>query len=114
ACQRDDVPLGSPTAGALADDLASGTLPTFSFVTPDLCNDTHDCTVDVGDAWLQQWVPMIVDSPTYQEGRTAVFVVWDEPTPMPLLVVSPSTPSGSKAAEPFDHYSLLRTTEELL
>jgi phospholipase C len=114
ACQRDDVPLGSLTAGALVNDLDRGQLPAFSFITPDLCNDTHDCGVDVGDAWLRQWVGLLLNSSVYTAGRTALFVVWDEPTPMPVLVVSPTTPSGTSSTAPFDHYSLLHTTEELL
>jgi hypothetical protein len=114
ACQRDDVPLGSLTAGRLVDDLDRGQLPAFSFITPDLCDDTHDCGVDLGDAWLSQWVGRLLDSAVYRAGRTALFVVWDEPTPMPVLVVSPTTPSGTTSPAPFDHYSLLRTTEELL
>ena len=89
-------------------------LPAFSFVTPDLCDDTHDCGVEIGDRWLRDWVGMIVASPTYRAGRTAVFVVWDEPTPMAVLVLSPATPPGTTSAVAFDHYSLLRTTEELL
>ena len=43
-----------------------------------------------------------------------MFVVWDEPTPMPNVVMSPSTPAGKTVDEAFDHYSLLRTTEEML
>jgi Phosphoesterase family len=114
ACQRDNVPLGSLETGALADDLAHDRLPTFSFVTPDLCNDTHDCGVAVGDRWLEGWVGRLLESATYRAGRLAVLVVWDEPTPMPLLVVSPTTPPGSTAAAAYDHYALLRTTEEML
>ena len=114
ACQTDDVPLGTLRAGALVDDLDAGRLPTFSFVTPDLCHDTHDCDVATGDAWLHDWVGLLVASPTYRAGRTAVFVVWDEPTPMPLLVVGPGTPPGAKGGPSFDHLALLRTTEELL
>ncbi|MEY2434957.1 MAG: phosphatidylinositol-3-phosphatase [Acidimicrobiaceae bacterium] len=114
ACLRDDVPLGEPTSGPLADDLARDTLPAFSLITPDLCNDTHDCPVADGDRWLGQWLPAILDSAAYRAGTTILFIVWDEPTPMPLLVIGPTVPRGAETAEPFDHYSLLRTTEELL
>jgi phosphatidylinositol-3-phosphatase len=34
-------------------------MPKFSFVTPNLCNDMHDCSIATGDAWLQSWVPKI-------------------------------------------------------
>jgi putative cell wall-binding protein len=114
ACQRDDIALGDTANGALADDLAHNTLPAFAFITPDMCNDTHDCPVAQGDAWLGGWLPKILDSTPYRNGRTAVFIVWDEPTPMPLIVISPSTPAGATTTDAVDHYSLLRTTEELL
>jgi Phosphoesterase family len=114
ACQRDNVPLGDLTGGAFVDALTNGTLPTFSFITPDLCHDTHDCGVAEGDRWLEQWITPILASSTYRDGRTAVFIVWDEPTPMPVIVISPTTPSATSSTVAFDHYSLLRTTEELL
>lgn len=114
ACQVDDVPLGTTGSGLLRDALTSGSLPAFAFITPDLCNDTHDCPVATGDAWLGSWLPMILASDVYRAGRTAVFVVWDEPTPMPNLIVAPSVRPGTVDPDGFDHYSLLRTTEELL
>jgi len=114
ACRRDDVTLGTPTSGPLATGLASGHLPAFTFVTPNLCDDTHDCAVAVGDAWLGRWMRVILNSPTYRDRRTAVFVIWDEPTPMPNLVISPTTPPGTRLGAPVDHYALRRTTEELL
>jgi len=114
ACTADDVPLGTLDTGALVTDLAEGTLPTFALVVPDLCNDTHDCGVAVGDRWLAAWVARLVADPTYRDGSTALFVVWDEPTPMPFLAIAPAVHQGATVSEPVDHYSLLRTTEELL
>jgi hypothetical protein len=29
------------------------TLPTVSYVSPDMCNDMHDCSVSTGDTWLK-------------------------------------------------------------
>ncbi len=113
-CTADDVPLGTLDTGPLVQDLAAGTLPTFAFVVPDLCHDTHDCSVADGDRWLAAWVGMLVADPTYRDGSTALFVVWDEPTPMPFLAIAPAVHQGATVSEPVDHYSLLRTTEELL
>ena len=113
ACGADDVPLGTAQGGALAEDVANGTLPAFAFITPDLCSDTHDCGVSTGDAWLRTWVPRIVAGADYRAGRTAVFVVWDEDSPVPNIVVSPTTPATVSDVA-LDHYSLLRTTEEML
>ena len=114
ACQTDNVPLGTVASGAFHDALVTDTLPTFSFVTPDLCNDTHDCSVATGDAWLAELVPAILASAPYQNGRTAVFLVWDEDVPMPFVVVAPTTPAGSVLASRIDHYTLLRSSEEML
>jgi hypothetical protein len=114
ACATDDIPMGSATAGAFVDALNTDTLPSFSFVTPNLCNDTHDCAVATGDAFLSQLVPRIVASPSYRRGDTAVFVVWDEDTPVPNMVVAPSVPTGTVVTTPVSHYSLLRATEEML
>lgn len=114
ACRADDLPLGGIDSGTMAHDLAADALPAFSFVTPDLCHDTHDCSVATGDAWLSLWVPRILSSPAYRAGTTVVVVAWDEPTPMPNIVVSPFTPAATVASPSFTHYSLLRTTEEML
>jgi hypothetical protein len=117
-CAASDIPMGTTTSGAFVSDLTNGTLPAFSFVTPDLDNDTHDSSVATGDAWLQSWLTTIAASKTYRAGRTVVFVVWDEDdgsssNQVPLLVMSAST-ARTQSASLFDHYSLLKTTEQLL
>jgi len=70
--------MGTTTAGNFLSDLANDALPAFSFVTPNLCNDTHDCPVATGDAWLQSWLAKILASPGYQAGTTVIFLTWDE------------------------------------
>ena len=114
ACQVDDVPLGGVRSGALRHDLDADTLPTFAFVTPNLCNDTHDCSVRTGDRWLQRWLPVMLASSSYAAGRTAIFVVWDEDPPMPFIAIAPTVPPRTALSATVDHYSLLRTTEEML
>jgi phospholipase C len=114
ACAANNVPLGTVTAGNLHNDLANNALPSFALITPNVCNDTHDCSVGTGDKWLSSWLPAIVASPSYQGGRTAVFVVFDEDSPVPNFAVAPSVVPGTVAAGAYSHYSLLRTTEELL
>jgi len=114
ACQRDDVSLGSVDAGGFRNALDTSTLPTFSFVTPNTCDDTHDCPVRTGDDWLARLLPVILGSAIYRQGRTAVFVAWDEDTPMPFIAVSPSVRPGTVSSESYDHFSLLRTAEEML
>lgn len=109
ACATQDVPM---------DDAAPDVSARFTFVTPNLCDDGHDCSTATADRWLSREVPPILDSPQYRSGTTAVFITWDEDdsggSQVPLYVVAPSVPPGTQATGAFDHYSLLRTCEELL
>jgi phosphatidylinositol-3-phosphatase len=102
----------------LQTDLTAGTLPRFSFVTPNICNDEHDCTVAVGDVWLKTWMPRILASPNYQAGNTAVVITYDEGSSSSnvvyTVVVSPSTRAGVQVAASFTHYSLLGAEQSML
>jgi phosphatidylinositol-3-phosphatase len=112
------VPLGTPTAGALISDLRANRLPRYSFITPDLCNDEHNCEVSVGDAWLARWVPKILASRPYRAGDTALFITYDEGSNednhVYTVVASPFTRKGTVSHIAFTHYSLLKTQERLL
>jgi hypothetical protein len=113
ACRVDDV--GFDAAGR---DIASGSLPSFAFVTPDVCSDTHDCPVSTGDAWLQVFLTRLLDGANYRAGDTVLILTWDEAegggTTVPTIVVAPSVRPGTVVNRNLDHYSLLRTTEDLL
>ena len=111
ACQRDDVPFDQ-----FLPDLSSG-LPSFSLITPDICNDMHDCSVATGDKWLNGVVSAITTSTTYRQGRTAVFVVFDESEgggTTPFVAIAPSLVPGTRVGSELDHYSLLAFTEHAL
>ena len=117
-CRRD-VPLGSPHAGALASDLRHNRLPKFSFITPNTCNDMHDCSVATGDRWLRGWLQVLLASRTYRAGRTAIFITFDESegggsNRVSTIALAPSVRRGSHTAAALSHYSLLRTTESML
>jgi phospholipase C len=118
-CAVNDVPMGSASSGALLDNVNAGTLPAFSFVTPNQCNNTHDCSVATGDAFLSDLLPKVFAGPDYQAGRLAVFLTWDENdnsagNHVPMIVASPYTTPGTQSATSYNHYSFLRTVEEAL
>ena len=123
-CPQYDIPLGTTSAGNLANALATGNLPTFAYLTPNQCNAMEKrCkaanVIVNGDNFLRTWISAITSSATYAAGRTAIFVTFDEPKGKfgPLIytvVVSPSTVPGTASSELFTHFSLLRTTEEML
>ena len=109
-CPANVVPLD-----ALAADLGS-IAEQFTWITPDLCHDGHDCDGATADGWLAMMVPRILASPSWHDG--VLFIVWDEPGPggsqkLPLLVVSDALLEHTTAL-PHDHYSLLATIEDLL
>ncbi|MEU7837904.1 MULTISPECIES: alkaline phosphatase family protein [unclassified Nonomuraea] len=129
-CARWNVPAGTPRSGALHDDLGAGTLPAFSFLVADKDHDISGTEISAGDTWLGGWLLRILSSRAYLSGKTAVIVSFDEgyglgtdeecvttrseTCHVPTFVVSPSTRPGAKSDVFFNHYSLLRTTEELL
>jgi hypothetical protein len=125
-CATSDVPYTR-----LAHDLAAGTLPALSFITPNLLDDMHTGTIAEGDKWLAANLPAILGSHEYRDGSTAVFITWDEghhgtvgekcatnktdqSCHIATIVISPSTKPGTRSTTLFNHYSLLRTAEQLL
>jgi hypothetical protein len=98
-------------------DLQNLALPDYVWITPNVCNDMHDCSVSTGDTWLSQVVPQITSSPAFT--NAVLFLVWDEGTSttgggghVPLIVVSSRTPAGTRVSTPYNHYSLLATIEQ--
>jgi phospholipase C len=113
ACPSNVVPLSAQAA-----DLASASAtPRFSWITPDMCHDTHNCAVSAGDDWLRQEVGAIMASSAWQSDGV-LFITWDEDdnstdNHVLTLVV---TPNGAHHAsnQMYTHYSLLATIEDLL
>ncbi len=118
-CRRHVLSLGRLETGRLHYALHHGHAPSYMFVTPNLCNDMHDCSIARGDAWLSRWIPMMVASPSYRAGHTAILLTFDEgggggKNIVPLVVVSPYTPAHAVRHRLLTHYSLLRATEKML
>jgi len=116
--------------GCALDNVNLPSNPTFeqplTMIVPNLCHDMHaspcgpdSAEVRRGDDFLSGLVPKVIASPQYQAGQLALFIAWDEDNynsgqHTVALVVSPTTSPGTLAAARYDHYSMLRTTEELL
>ena len=108
ACKTLDVPLGQ------TPDLSAA----YTFITPNECDDMHDCSVASGDAWLKAFIPKLIGTSQYQAGNTVVFLTWDEGSStdnqVVTEVIAPTVKPGLKVGTKFTHYSLLRTAEEIL
>ncbi|MBV9212849.1 MAG: hypothetical protein JOZ25_04290 [Actinobacteria bacterium] len=106
----------------LATDLRTGRLPTFAFISPDLCNDMHDCVVRAGDAFLASVVPKLLPrlGPqgflviTFDEGRTNRTCCGDlaKGGRIPTLILGPNVLPGASGTAQYSHYSTLRTIED--
>jgi phosphatidylinositol-3-phosphatase len=104
-------------------DMGSGVVPDFVWITPNMCNDTHDCPVSTGDAWLRSVVPTITSSDAFRNGGV-LFITWDEGSSsaaccggswgghVPTLVIAPNAISGFRSGTAENHYGLLRTIED--
>jgi acid phosphatase len=110
ACRAGMVPSGTPDAGALASDVATGELPTVGMLVPDLDHDAHDGTLAAADAWLQGWLPTIMAGPDFIAGRLAIVITADEDDSSAgnhvlTVVVAPGV-EHEVVTSPLTHYSL--------
>lgn len=86
-------------------------LPAVSFITPNICNDMHDCSIATGDNWLQARVPAMLAA-----GATVV-ITFDEGSGTTggggniyAAVDGPGIGSRTDTAT-YNHYSLLAALE---
>jgi hypothetical protein len=103
-----------PTSDAFND---SGPLQSItanvSFITPNLCDDMHDCAVSNGDTWLSQNLPPIIQWDQANHGL--LILTWDESDAdpnnhIPTILVGPTVKVG-QYAQSITHYDVLRTIE---
>jgi hypothetical protein len=108
---------------ALGRDIRRGAMPTYAFISPNLCHDGHDCSLTDADRFLSDLVPAL---------RTALgphgylVLTWDEGSSdegccrgahggrIVTLVVGPDVRAGARDARPIDHYGVLATVEDSL
>jgi phosphatidylinositol-3-phosphatase len=109
ACPPNVVPMTE-----LASDL-NGHTPQLAWITPDMCNDGHDCGIARADRWLSHVVPQIIKSKAWQQGGV-LFITWDEGSgedaQVALLVVARNV--RGQITMPLNHYSLLATIADRL
>lgn len=101
------------TFDAFGTDYAS--LPQLSLVTPDMCSDMHDCSVSHGDTWARnnldgyaQWA---------ESHNSLLIVTFDEDegtndNRIPTIIVGQPVTPGTYS-EHIDHYTMLRTLEDM-
>lgn len=120
-CTRSVVPLTQ-----LQTDIAANTLPNFMFIKPNICNDSHDCSLDISDAWLTNLLGYLIPALDATGASYFVAMLWEEgqgshtccglPEPgggrVPMVIYSPQAKNGFEDPTPYTHYSLLKTISE--
>ena len=143
-CARNVVDLGTLTSDLT--DLA--TTANLSMITPNLCHDGHDAPCVDGapgglvsaDAWLREWVPVVLSSAAFQQDGMLVITFDESDSPesdssaccgapqgpnaslagidglgggrVGALVLSPFVTGGTTSNTPYNHYSLLASIED--
>jgi acid phosphatase len=119
-CNKDDVPLTQ-----FDTDLSNNQLPALAWITPNLCNDGHDCAASTADTFLGNEVNKILSSPAF-DSNSLLVITFDEGTTTASCCGLPSSAGGKIAtllignlvkpgyqdATPYSHYSLVKTIEQ--
>jgi hypothetical protein len=116
-CSSHIKPLSS-----MAGDIAAGNVASYTFVTPNLCNDMHGASgcpsnsILTGDTWLKNNLPQMINWVDAHGG--VVLVVWDEGSsgsngPMPMIAAGPHVKAGHAGTVAYSHSSTLKSVEEI-
>jgi hypothetical protein len=108
----------------LRTDLTVNRLPTFAFLSPGLCDDSHDCPVATGDRYLARTIPPILRA---LGPRGFLVLTWDEGVSdagccgglakgghIPTVIAGAGVRHGAQLKSSYTHYSVLRTIEDSL
>ncbi|MFF2923483.1 alkaline phosphatase family protein [Streptomyces celluloflavus] len=111
----DNVPVSTAkTFAQFPTDYAK--LPQVSFVIPNLDNDMHDGTVQDGDTWLKDNLGAYATWAATHHSVLAITFDEDEGTTdntIPTVLYGQPITPGSTSSTTYDHYSLLRTIEDM-
>jgi hypothetical protein len=110
--------------GALAADLRGGTLPTYAWISPNLCDDGHDCGVSGSDKFLARAAPSLIRA---LGPHGFLVITWDEGSSdanccggaaqgghIATILAGPDVRRAARESEPIDDYGVLGTVEEAL
>jgi hypothetical protein len=106
----------------LRSDERSRALPNFIWISPNVCHDTHDCSVATGDRFLAGLVPGLLRA---LGPRGLMVLTWDEGSSddgccrlasgghVAAILAGGLARPGARMSTPVDHYSVLQMVEDL-
>lgn len=99
-----------------ASDLASNSLPQFSFIAPNINNDAHTGTLPAADSWLQSNIAPLLASSTFQSSGLLI-IAFDESETTDIdhggghvatVIVSSKSKAKYQSQSLYQHQSTLR------
>jgi phosphatidylinositol-3-phosphatase len=128
-CTSDDLPLTSLTSGLSS----AAHTANLVYIAPALCDDGSESPcpgvtptgVAGADAFLKQWVPLVLSSPAYRKNGALMIVfssantqlaggqAFSHPIRTGALVISRYAKAGSTDKTRYTPYSVLRSIEDL-
>ena len=120
-CKRSIVPLTQ-----LDEDISSGSLPNFIFITPDICYSAHDCGLELADTFINQMMDKLVPALDSSGEPYLIILTWDEGQGnhsccglpesaggrIATVLISPQVKNGFQDLTSYSHYSILKTIAE--
>jgi hypothetical protein len=106
-------------ASAFGADLQLGKLPELALYIPDLNNDGHDTDSAYADRWFSGKFGPLLQDPNFTRDQLFVATfdesgLTDPTNQIYTVLLGDSVAVGSASSVRYDHYSLLRTFEDLL
>jgi phosphatidylinositol-3-phosphatase len=90
----------------------------FTFVTPNMCNSAHDCSIQTASDFLASFTPKVLNSPQYKAGTLLYVITFDEDEGSEgnhiYTTLVHERARGKRVATNYTFCNLLATTEDLL
>jgi acid phosphatase len=86
----------------------------FTWITPNMCNDMHDCSISTGDTWASQNLPDLI---AWDQANNGVLILtFDENdgsagNQIPTILAGNVNPG--QYSQTINHYNVLRTIENI-
>src|SRR5438309_166066 len=121
-CAAHVVPANSGGKGVPDDNLvnalgSTSTASNLMWLTPNLCNNMHNCSISRGDSYLSKLVPVILNSSLFTTQKAALFITFDEgygyhPADYVYTIwAGPGVKTHYESSTQYSHYSLPSTIE---
>ena len=86
----------------------------FTWITPNMCNDMHDCSIGTGDGWAKKNLPKLIKWDVANNGL--LILTFDENdgaagNQIPTILIGNVNPG--QYSQTINHYSVLRTIEDI-